>query len=208
MTDTYILEFLLAIILIFGIFMSGVRRIKLLTQSFILQSLAISLSCIYLGYKTGENHFYIIALLSLITKVFLIPYIIKKSVRDLKINRELEPVIAPFYSYILSAIAVVITYYFLQDAPNHLVTTGSVLLVIGGTLIIGRKKAITQMIGFLTMENGVILIEISITQISLIIESIVVLEGLILALIMGIMIFHINRTFQSINTDQFSNPKE
>ncbi|SMB90784.1 hydrogenase-4 component E [Desulfonispora thiosulfatigenes DSM 11270] len=208
MVETPQLEILIAIILTSAIFMSGFRRIKLLTQTFALQSLAISCISIYLGYTTGESHFYTLAIFGIITKVIFIPYIIRTSIRNLKHNRELGPLITPFNSYFLASFAVVMTYYFLQDAHNYLLTTGGVIMIIGAFLIITRKKAITQMIGFLTMENGIVLIETSIAHISLIIESVIILEGLLLALIMGIMIFHINKTFQTINTDHFSNPEE
>nr|MBK5237119.1 hypothetical protein [Clostridium sp.] len=74
--------------------------------------------------------------------------------------------------------------------------------------MVARKKAITQMIGFLIFENGIVLFEISLTKMSLVIEAGIVFEGLMLALIMGIMIFNINKTFDSINTDSFENLKE
>ena len=63
------------------------------------------------------------------------------------------------------------------------------------------------MIGFLTMENGIVLFEIHMIKMSLVIEAALMLEILILALIMGIMIFHINKAFDTINTDYFSNIK-
>lgn len=208
MMETPLLEILIAIILTSAIFMSGFRRIKLLTQAFALQALAISCITVYLGYTMGENHFYTIAIFGIITKVILIPFIIRKALRNSKHNRELEPLISPFNSYFLASFAVVMAYYFLQDANNYLLTTGAVVMIVGAFLIITRRKTITQMIGFVVMENGIVLIETSIAHISLIIESVIILEGLLLALIMGIMIFQINQTFKTISTDQFLNPEE
>lgn len=208
MVETPQLVILIAIVLTTAIFMSGFRRIKLLTQAFALQALAISFITIYIGYATGESNFYTIAIFGLITKVILIPFIIRRSLKNVQDSRELDPLITPFNSYIIASFAVVMTYYFLQDANNYLLTTGAVIMIIGGFLITTRKKTITQMIGFLTMENGIVLITDSISHISLIIESVIILEGLLLALIMGIMIFHINKTFQTISTDDFINPEE
>lgn len=202
------LETLLALILISAIMMAGVRRIKLLTQGFMIQSLSIALICLYFGFKTGESNLFIIALLTVLAKVIFIPYIIKKSTKDLKINREMELIISSLWSYILTCVGIVSAYGLLVQLDNAFLKAGIVLMLVGLILIIGRKKAITQMIGFLCMENGLVLFEISIVKMSLILEAGIILEVLILALIMGIMIFNINKIFDTVNTDYLSNLKE
>ncbi len=202
------LETLLAVILISAILMAGVRRIKLLTQGFMVQSLAIALVCLYFGFKEGDSNLFIIALLTVVAKVIFIPYIIKKAIRDLRINREMELIISSQWSHILTCIGIVLAYGLLVQLDNAFLKAGIVLMLTGLILIIGRKKAITQMIGFLCMENGLVLFEISIVKMSLILEAGIILEVLILALIMGIMIFNINRIFDTVNTDFLSNLKE
>lgn len=202
------LEALLAVILISSILMSGLRRIKLLTQGFMLQSAAIALIALVLGYKTGEMHYYILGVLTIITKVLLIPIIMNKSIRQLKINRETHLIINGVWSYMLIGIGIMIAFGFLNKNQGNFLNAGVVLFIVGILLMVGRKKAITQMIGFMTMENGIVLFEISLTKMSLVIEAGIVFEGLILALIMGMMIFHINRTFDTINTDFLANLKE
>lgn len=202
------IEALLTIILISSIYMSGVRRIKLLTGGFVFQSAAIGLIALKLGYDTGEVHYYVLALLTLITKVIIMPLIINKSVKKLKINREMELMMNAFNSYILTGAGIMIAFGLLNKSHNNFIKTGIALFIIGVLLMVARKKAITQMIGFLIFENGIVLFEISLTKMSFVIEAGIVFEGLMLALIMGIMIFHINQTFDSINTDSFENLKE
>lgn len=202
------LETLLALILISAVLMIGVRRIKLLTQGFIVQSLSIALICLYFSYKTGESNLLIIAILTILAKVILIPYIINKSIKDLKLTREMELIINSLWSYILCCVGIVFTYGLLADMDNPFLKAGIVIMLVGAVLIIGRKKAITQMIGFLCMENGLVLFEISIVKMSLIMEAGIILEVLILAVIMGIMIFNINRAFDTVNTDYLSNLNE
>ena len=202
------IEALLTIILISSIFMSGVRRIKLITEGFVFQSAAIGLIALKLGYDTGEVHYYILGFLTIVTKVIIIPLIINKSVKKLKINREMELIVNGFISYILTGIGIMIAFGLLNKSQDNFIKTGIALFIIGVLLMVARKKAITQMIGFLIFENGIVLFEISLTKMSLVIEAGIVFEGLMLALIMGIMIFHINKTFDSINTDFFENLKE
>jgi hydrogenase-4 component E len=201
-------QFLLAIVILSGILICGLRRVKLLSLSFAFQSLAITFICIILGYNTKEVHYYIMGLLTLIIKVLIIPYIIKKSTRYLKVKRELDLIINAANSFVLSGFFIIIIFAFFRNFDNTYLKTGLFLALVGGTLMIGRKKAITQMIGFLTIENGIILFEMSVVKLSLILEAWMALEVLVLALLMGIMIFNINKTFDTVNTDYLSNLKE
>ena len=202
------IEDLLAVILISSIFMSGVRRVKLITRVFIFQSLAIGLIALKLGLDTGKIDYYILGLLTIVTKVIIIPIIINKSLNQLKVNREMDLIVNGFISYILTGLFIMVSFGILNGSHDNYIKTGIALFIIGVLLMVARKKAITQMIGFLTFENGIVLFEISLTKMSLVIEAGIVFEGLLLALVMGIMIFHINKTFDSINTDFFENLKE
>lgn len=202
------LQLLLSIVIISGILISGTRRMKLLTSSFTVQSLAIAIICIALGYTTNEIHYYIMGILTLVIKVILIPCIITKSFKTLKIKRELDLIINGFTSFIFSGLYIVIIFALSREFHNVYLKTGVFLILIGITIMVGRKKAITQMVGFLTIENGIILFEISVVKIPMILEAWMALEVLVLALIMGVMIFHINKTFDTVSTDYLSDLKE
>ena len=202
------LQLLLSIVIISGILISGTRRIKLLTSSFTVQSLAIALACIFLGYTTKEFHYYIMGILTLAIKVLLIPYIIRKSFRTLKIKRELDLIVGGFSSFIFSGLYIMIIFAIFRNFPSIYLKTGIFLILIGITVMVGRKKAITQMVGLLTIENGIILLEISLVKIPMVLEAWMALEVLVLALIMGMMIFHINKTFDTVSTDYLSDLKE
>jgi hydrogenase-4 component E len=97
---------------------------------------------------------------------------------------------------------------FFGENSNMYFQAGIFLVLVGATILVGRKKAITQMFGFLIIENGIILFEISAVQIPLLLEAGMALEVLILALIMGVIIFQINKTFDTINTDFLTDLKE
>lgn len=202
------LEILAAVILISAIIMAGLRRITLLVKGFLVQSLAIAFVCFTLGFLTHENHYYLIGTLTVIAKVLMIPYIVNKSTKDLTINREMDPIINECWSSILIGISIAITYVILENFNNDFIKAGFVLMVVGALILVARKRANTQMIGFLTMENGLVLFEISMIKMTLIIDILIVLEILILTVIMAIMIFYINKTFNSVNTDYLSNLKE
>ncbi len=201
-------EFLIASILLSAITMTGLRRIKLLIRWFSIQSLLIAGVCLLKGIELKDYDYFILFVLTLTIKVFIAPYIINRAVRHLKINRELEFVINIFWSYILTGVFVVITFAALVNETSFFMKVGIVLMGVGMILLIGRKKAITQMLGLLTFENGIVLLEISMIKMGAVIEFGIIFELLILVLIMGIMIFRINQTFDTVNTDYLSNLKE
>lgn len=202
------MEYIISLILITTIAMSGFRRIKLIKIGFAVQSFLIAVICFINGYFHNEYSLYILGLLTIISKVFIIPYIIKRSAINLKKRRETELIINGYWSYIISGISVVLAFAFLKNYSDYTFKAALVLMVVGIVLIIGRKKALTQMIGLLTVENGIVLFEISLVKMGSIIEFGIIFEMLVLSLIMGVMIFRINKTFDTINTDYLANLKE
>lgn len=202
------MEFLVAVILISALIMSGLRRIKLLNNAFAAQSLFIAVLCLTRGFETGEYHYYILFMLTLIIKVLGIPYIINRSVQHLKMNRETELIINGFWSYMLSGLSVAIIFIGLKSYGDFIFKTGFALMTAGSILLVGRKKAITQMIGLLTLENGIVLFELAMIKIGWIIDFGIIFEIFVLALIMGIMIFRINKTFDTVNTDYLTSLKD
>lgn len=202
------MSILITFILLSTIAMSGFRRLRLMNIAFTLQSFSIALLCFYLGYTSNGKHYYILGILTIIIKSLIIPLIINRSIEKLKTLREMNLTINAFWSYVFTSFLVFLSLLFLESFIQNLIKTGVILILIGGFVLITRKKAINQMIGFLTIENGIVLLELSTVEMSLAIEFAMFLEVLILSLIMGIMIFHINRSFDSINTDYLSNLKE
>jgi hydrogenase-4 component E len=176
------MEIIAAAILISALVMSGLRRIKLLNSSFAAQSFFIAALCLVKGYLSGDYEYYILFLMTLVIKVLGIPYIISKSVRHLKLNRETELIINGFWSYMLMGAAVAVIFIVLKGYGGFIFKTGAALIAAGSILLIGRKKAITQMIGLLTLENGIVLFEIAMIKMGWIIELGIVFELLILAL--------------------------
>lgn len=201
-------QMLIAILILSSILICGFRRIQLVLKGFIVQAISLALFCFGLGFTTGEIHYYLIGFLTIIAKAILIPYIVSKSSKELKIKRELFPIISPANSYIITVLATLITFSLLKNVNNPYLKCSFIVMTSGIILLIGRKSALNQMFGFLTLENGFVIFELSMIKMPILIEIAVILEVLIIALIMGIMIFHINRTFDSINTDYLSDLKE
>ena len=82
-------------------------------------------------------------------------------------------------------------------------------ILIGLFLIISRKKAVTQVLGYLGLENGIYIFGIALVkEATILIDLGVLLDIFVAVFVMGIAIFHISREFDHIDTDRLSTLKE
>jgi len=207
---------LAALILLTAFAMLVQRRMYALLHIFAWQGLFLSISTAVVGFAAQSHHLYISSVLTLAIKVILLPYILHVLIRKLKIHREVETIMnVP--TIMLIGIALVIFSYHLTAPIRELSTlmTKSTLAVALATVMLGllmmitRRHAVTQIIGFLAMENGLFFAATSATYgMPLVVELGVALDILIAAFIFGIFFFHINTTFDSLDVDQMARLKE
>ncbi len=192
------------------------RRIYGLLHLFAWQGLFLSLSTAIVGFVAGAHHLYISSLLTLALKVILLPYILHILIQRLGIHKEVETIVnVP--TTMLIGIALVIFSYHLTSPIIEISTlvTRSTLAVALATVMLGllmmitRRHAVTQIIGFLAMENGLFFAATSATYgMPLVVELGVALDILIAAFIFGIFFFHIRTTFDSLDVEQMARLKE
>ncbi len=211
-----IISFLAALVLLTAFGMLVQRRMYGLIHLFAWQGLFLSVSTALVGFVAGKHHLYISSLLTLSLKVILLPYILHILVQRLRIHKEIETIVnVP--TTMLIGIALVIFSYHLTAPVREISTlvTRSILAValasvmIGLLMMITRKHAVTQIIGFLAMENGLFFAATSATYgMPLVVELGVALDILIAAFIFGIFFFHIHTTFDSLDVEQMARLKE
>ena len=207
---------LAALILLTAFAMLVQRRMYALLHLFAWQGFFLSVSNSIVGFVAKTHHLYISSLLTLMLKVILLPYILHVLIRKLKIHKEVETIVnVP--TTMLMGIALVIFSYHLTAPIRELSTlmTKSTLAVALATVMLGllmmitRRHAVTQIIGFLAMENGLFFAATSATYgMPLVVELGVALDLLIAAFIFGIFFFHINTTFDSLDVEQMARLKE
>lgn len=207
-----IMQLLIAFILVSTFMILGSTRLYSCIRAFGIQSFLLACVAGIVAYSTGKNDIYFVALLTLVIKSAIIPYIFIYIIREIKVNREIELYVNISPSLIIGGILVVISYYLIRSISvtselSSLTLSASMSLVsIGLFIMISRKKALMQMLGILIMENGLFLGAISLTYgMPLLVELGIFFDVLIGVLIMGILIFRINRTFESIDTDMLKN---
>jgi len=135
--------------------------------------------------------------------------------RDVAIRREVEPIIGYISSLFAGAVATALAILFAGTLPLAEEHVGSLLIpaslatVLTGFIILTtRRKAITQVAGYLMLENGSSSWFDLVEAIPFLVEVGVLLDLLVGIFIMGIMIYQINREFSSVDTAELSSLKE
>lgn len=141
-------------------------------------------------------------------KTIAIPFLLTRSLREARIKQEVEPVISLHLS-LLSGGAILVGAFLgakffplpTDPFPSSIIPVALTIIFIGFFLLISRYKAITQVLGFLVLENGIFLFGMTlIGEFPLTVEMGVFLDLLVGVFVMGIMIHHIHRTFDHIDT--------
>jgi hydrogenase-4 component E len=192
------------------------RRLSACVDLFALQSVFLALTAVVVAVLTGIHHIYIAAILTVAIKVIVIPRILKKVIERLNVTRELEMHINIPASLLICGGLVVLSFFITQPIIplGFLLTRDSLsialaILLIGFFIMIARKKALTQVVGFLVMENGLFLGATAAAYgMPLIVELGVFFDVLVGGLIVGIYTHRIQDAFDSLDTSKLTVLKE
>lgn len=209
------IEIILAIILLTDIVLVASSRLFHCIKITAIQGIAVGLLPLFIwdwSNSTPPLQLWITSIVNAGIKGVLLPILLSKAMRHSSIKRELEPLVSYSASVFIILIIIAASFYFSQfmNAPATDIcrfTTPTALSTIGAGLfmIIARKKAITQALGFLMFENGISIFGNGIgIEYGFIIELGILLDVLVLVFIMGITVFNINREFSHIDSDRLN----
>ncbi len=204
-----------SIVLIFGILLLWRRSISAYISSFRWQSAVLAVVIAMIGYFGRDPALYVVAGFLFILKVLILPHYLDRMRIRLGVSREVTPFVNHATSLILAGLLVLLAYAItrLLMLVSSLPTRNGIplamgLIFVGLFVILSRKKALTQIIGFLVLENGVMLLAALGTYgIPLIVEIGVFLDVLMGFLVMQVLVYHIQDTFETINVDQLNQLK-
>ncbi len=161
------------------------------------------------------GHALVLATGALAIKGILIPWLMFRAIREASIRREVEPIVGFVPSMVLGGIGVALAFAFSArlPLPEHahpfLVPTALSTLWTGMLLVVSRKKAVNQVLGFLVLENGVYVFGLLLSEfMPIMVEAGVLLDLFAAVFVMGIVMFHINREFSSLDTEKLSALKD
>jgi len=205
-----------AILLLLAFAMLSQRRVVSLVNLFAAQGLVLALSTAVVAYTTQQPHLYESAALTLALKVVLLPWLLHRLVRKLDVRWEFEGLINIPATMLIGIVLVVFSFN-LALPISQLASTvtratlgiamASVMLAF--LMMITRRKAIPQVIGFLAMENGLFFAATSATYgMPMVVELGVSLDVLVGMLILGVFFFQIREQFDSLDLKHLEKLKE
>jgi hydrogenase-4 component E len=211
-----LINLLASVLLLLAFAMISQRRVVSLVFLFTMQGLALVAATALVGHATNQPHLYVSAALTLVLKVFLIPWLLHKVIDRLNVRWDVEMLInVP--TTMLIGIALVMFSFNVAAPISQLSssiargTLGIALacVMLSFLMMITRSKAVPQVIGFLSMENGLFFAATSATYgMPMVVELGIALDVLIGILILGVFMLQIREQFDSLDIRHLEKLKE
>jgi hydrogenase-4 component E len=144
------------------------------------------------------------------------PLVLSRVMRDANVRREVEPFVGSTLSIIFGVLAFVFSMWLASRLllsamiPGTLmIPSGLATMFIGLFVIVSRRKALTQVLGYIVMENGIYALGVALAGgIPLLVEFGVLLDAFVAVFIMSIAAYHVNREFDHLDVDQLDSLKD
>jgi hydrogenase-4 component E len=187
-------------------------RVDSMINTFALQGLLLCFATVLMAVISGKYHLLISAALTLFLKVFFIPGQLRLLIIRLNIHREVEVLGNSSLVMLFAAGLVLFSYYValpiralsLLSTRNTIAISLAVVLI-GMLIVISRRKAVTQVVGFMSMENGLFFAAVVSTYgMPMVVELGVAFDVLVAAILFGVFFFHIRAGIGSLDTDRLN----
>jgi hydrogenase-4 component E len=193
----------------------GLSRLGACIRTVALQGVILGLLALPLNQEDFQSAL-IVSLGSIAVKGVVFPWLLFRAVREANVRREIEPYIGYIPSILLGVVLLGVSLWLgsrlpLQAlaVPPLVVPIALFTMLVGLFLIVSRKQALTQVLGYLVLENGIYALGVALVRKEpMLVELGVLLDVLVAVFVMGITIFQINRTFDDIDTGKLSALKD
>jgi hydrogenase-4 component E len=180
-------------------------RIAAVINVFALQAVALSLSVAWQAVVQNAPHLIVTAAIALIVKGFIIPTALHHIIRRMEIHRQVEEVIGSGLTMLIGLALVALSILLVQPvgevsiyAREDLAFALAVILL-GLLMMITRRNAVTQVVGFMSLENGLVLAATGARGMPLVVEISVAFSILIAFIVFGVFVFRIRERFDTID---------
>ena len=214
-TGSHLITLLASGMLVLQVLLAVQPMLILNIRLFALQSLLLAAIAGVVGSAYNAWHVYLVAVLTILGKVLFLPWRLERLVRQIKIEQEIQPFANTPASMLVCGALTVLAYVVarpitsLERLGNNTLAVALALLLTGFFLMINRRKAITQVLALLTMENGVMLAAIALTTygMPLVVEIGVFFDVVVAVMVLGILVFRIRETFASMDVSKLNELK-
>jgi hydrogenase-4 component E len=205
-----------AMVLVLQITMVAQRWLLTNIWAFAIQSLLLAGIANTIAYYNHAPHIYAAAALTLLLKAIVLPVILQRLVTRIEIRKEIEPLLNVPVSVIISGLLTMLAYVVAEPLQGRQITgtlslgrnilpVAIALFLIGFFMMTTRRKALTQVLALLSLENGLFLAAISLTYgMPLMIELGIFFDVLVAVMILAILVYRIRETFDSMDVSRLS----
>jgi len=181
-------------------------RVTAVLNVFALQAIALALSVAWQSIAQNAPHLIVTALVALVVKGFIIPAALHRIVRKLAIHREVEQVIGGGPTMLTGLGLVALSILLVQPVGESAGTIvredlafALAVVLLGLLMMITRRNAVTQIVGFMSLENGLVLAATGAKGMPLVVEFSVAFSILIAFIVFGVFIFRIRERFDTVD---------
>ena len=206
---------LLVAVLLLNLFVLGASRMRAVIGASALQGVCLGILAVS-AHAEITAEVIAVAVVAVAIKAVVIPRLLYKAMRDVAISRDVEPLIGLIPSLVIGAAGTACSVIFSQTLPLAASQQGSLILpssfatVLTGCIVLTtRRKAITQVVGYLILENGIFIMGLGLLDAMPFLVEVGVLLDLVVAIfVMGIILNHVSREFASTDAAELASLKE
>lgn len=198
-------ELALLVVVLTDFAVLGSSRLSACIRAIAFQGVVLALLPL-LMHPVVSPHLIVLAASTMVIKGAVLPWFLRWAIREAAVRRDVEPLVGYLASILLGAVALAIAFAVGSALPVHtastdlLVPVSLVTVMIGLLVLITRSKALLQVVGYLILENGIYLFGLTQAERApFLVDAGVLLDVFAGVFIMGIVVFHINREFDSIS---------
>lgn len=202
-----------AFVLVLQMAMVAQRSLLMNIRLFGAQSFLLAMIAAAIAWYNHAPHIYLAAALTLAVKAFGVPALLEGLVEKIQIRHEIEPIVNVPLSIIISGGLTLVAYmvgasfYHPESGPASLghntLSVAISIFLIGFFMMLNRRKALTQVLALLSLENGVFLAAICLTYgVPLIVELGILFDVLVAVMVLGILVYRIRETLDSMDVSK------
>lgn len=207
-----VITLMAALMLVVQLLMIAQRMLLTTIRLFAIQSLLLAGIAGVVAYYHNAEHVYVVAVLTVIGKVIFLPWLLNRLVYRIQIHQEIQPLLnAPSSMVVcggLTLLGYVVARPFtsLERLGNNTLAIALTLLLTGFFLMFNRRKALTQVLALLTVENGVMLAAVALTTygMPLVVELGIFFDVLVAVMVLGILVYRIRENFASMDVTKLN----
>jgi hydrogenase-4 component E len=203
---------LAALVLLASFAILAQSRLTAAVYAFAWQGLMVSLVTALMAAAGGIHHLYLSALLTLTLKSLLIPWMLHRLIRQLNLERHAEIIDHPALLVLAGAGLVIFSYWVVLPierlelaATRNIIAVSLAVVLLGLWMMVARRQVVAQVLGFMSMENGLFLAAVASTRgMPLVVELGVAFDVLVAAVLFGVFFFHIRESIESLDVDRLN----